>query len=317
MSIEQIEKEEVFCSVVLPVHNGERFLREAIESVLNQTYTNFEFIIIENCSTDLSLKILKSYSDNRIKIIIENNCGQVQAYNRGLKESKGEYIFIHDQDDISDTRRFKEQLKFMQTNSVDICGSYFSLINQNNETIGQIEMPTAHTNIVDMLLYKNSVIFNSSVCLRKYVFEMLGDFDINYYPSADYDFYLKGILKFVYGNVPVHLYYWRQHSQQISSTFIKDIREKTISISLKNRNHFPNRMLYTYMGLVYYYNNKLFEAFRLFLFAILRDKLSKKLVRYFSIVLFAGVPLTIFRKYNLVNSVIFLFAKRIIDKIIK
>ncbi len=294
----------------MPVHNGERFLREAIESVLNQTYINFEFLIIENCSTDSSLEIIKSYKDTRIKIIIEEDCGQVQAYNCGFKEAEGEYIFIHDHDDISHPERFEKQLEFVVKNNIDICGSYFKLIDEKNEVVGQITMPTDHENIVDELLYKNSTIFNSSVCIKKSVFNSIGTFDITYYPSADYDFYLKGITKFNYGNVPEFLYSWRQHTKQISSSFVKTISEKTIAISLKNKINFPVKMENTYRGLVYYYNDKLLKSFYFFLVALVSDKQSKKLLRYFSILLILGIPLKFFRKFNFVNSTLFTKTKQ-------
>jgi len=318
MYIEQmINNNEIFCSVVMPVHNGERFLRQAIESVLNQTFTNFEFLIIENCSTDSSVEIIKTYNDERIRLIIETDCGQVQAYNRGFREAKGLYIFIVDHDDVSNSERFIEQLKYSVINRIDICGSYFNLIDQNGEKIGHIEMPINHTDIVDELLYKNSAIFNSSICVKKNVFEKLGDFDALYYPSADYDFYLKGIVKFVYGNVPQYLYSWRQHPQQISNIFVKDCTRKTISISLKNKKYFPNKMRLTYTGLVYYYNDKLLTSLYYFFIALFSDKITQKLLRYFFIALILGIPLKIFRKFNLVNSKIFLFTKGKIDFFIK
>ncbi len=300
----------------MPVHNGERFLREAIESVLKQSYTNFEFLIIENCSSDASVEIIKSYNDSRIRLIYEKNCGQVQAYNRGFKEAKGEFVFILDHDDISHQERFSEQLEFIKKNNVDICGSYFYLIDENNKEVGQITMPTTHTQIVDELLYKNSVIFNSSVCIKKSVFEELGYFDVNFYPSADYDFYLKGVDKFAYGNVPKYLYSWRQHSKQISNSFVNSITEKTISISLKNKKYFPKKMKFTYTGLVYYYNDKLFKSFLSFVVAFVNDRLSKKLFRYFFLVLVLGIPLKIFRKFNFVNSKIFIYSKQKIDFIL-
>jgi len=303
-------------SVVMPVHNGEKYLREAIESVLNQTYTNFEFLIIENCSTDSSVDIIKSYKDPRIRLIFEENCGQVQAYNRGFKEAKGEFIFIHDQDDISDPERFEKQLKCMIEKNVDICGSYFNLISQNGKIIGHIKMPTESTNIIDELLYKNSTIFNSTVCVRKTVFASIGYFDISYYPSSDYDFYLKGITKFTYGNIPEYLYSWRRHQKQISSNFIEDITEKTINISLKNKKFFPFNKINTYTGLVYYYNDKLLKSFGYFLKALFKDKYSKILTRYFLILLLGGIPLKIFRKLDLLNTKLFLFVKKQFDRVI-
>jgi glycosyltransferase involved in cell wall biosynthesis len=122
-------------SVVMPVHNGEKFLREAIESVLNQTYTNFEFLLIENCSTDSSVEIIKSYNDQRIKLIVEEDCGIVQGYNRGFKEAKGEYIIVHDQDDISLPERIESQLYFLTRNKLDLCGSSFSIVNEIAEKV--------------------------------------------------------------------------------------------------------------------------------------------------------------------------------------
>lgn len=316
MSIIQIEKEEIFCSVIMPVHNGERFLRKAIESVLNQTYTNFEFLIIKNCSTDSSLDIIESYDDNRIRLIIEKDCGQVQAYNRGFREAKGEYIFIHDQDDVSHHERFEKQLNCMLEQNVDICGSYFNLMSQSGKIIGHIKMPTKSSDIIDELVYKNSTIFNSSVCIRKTVFANIGYFDILYYPSADYDFYLKGLTKFSYANVPETLYSWRQHEKQISSSDVKTISEKTILISLKNKNKFPPKMLNTYIGLIYYFNNKLLKSFSFLLLAVITDKFSKKLLRYLIITFFFGIPLKIFRKFNLLHSEVFIQAKNILNKVL-
>ncbi len=317
MSITQIERQEIFCSVVMPVHNGERFLQEAIESVLNQTYKNLEFLIIENCSTDLSLNIIKSFIDPRIKLIINDDCGQVQAYNRGFKEAKGEYVFIHDQDDLSDLKRFEIQLDFIMANNIEICGTFLNIIEENGKIIGKIEMPTNHLKIADELLYKNYTIFNSSTCIKKDVIKELGYFDIALYPCADYDFYLKGISKFIYGNVNEYLYYWRQHPKQISKRFAHEVQNYTILISLNNCEHFPLKMEYTYKGLVYYYNNRLFQSLSLFGKAIIKDRVSKKLVRYILIILTGGIPLKILRKFNLVNSNLFNSLKKILDKIFK
>ena len=303
-------------SVVMPVHNGEKYLREAIESVLNQTYTNFEFLIIENCSTDSSVEIIKSYNDHRIRLIIENNCGQVQAYNRGFKEAKGEYVFIHDHDDISHPERFEKQLENMIKNNIEICGSYFSLIDENKKIIGKIEVPIKHDAIVKELLYRNSTIFNSSVCINKKVFMRLDNFNIKYFPSADYEFYLRGVGLFVYGNIPEFLYSWRQHPKQISSSYIKEVASKTIAISLMYKNKFPANKINTYTGLVYYYNDKLLKSFGYFFIALFLDKFTKKLLRYFLIVCFAGVPLKLIRKFNLVNSKLFLTSKKAFNKVL-
>ena len=102
-------------SVLMSVYNGEKYLREAIDSILNQTFTNFEFIIIDDASTDDSNAIIKKYTDKRIKLV-ENpqNMGLTKSLNRGLKISLGKYIARLDSDDLAFPNRLKEQYEFME-----------------------------------------------------------------------------------------------------------------------------------------------------------------------------------------------------------
>lgn len=303
-------------SVVMPVHNGERFLIEAIESVLNQTYTNFEFLIIENCSTDSSLEIIKSYKDKRIRLIIEDDCGQVQAYNRGFKEAKGKYIFIHDQDDVSDSVRFLKQLNYIIQNNSDICGSYFKIINKDSKIIGLQKIPIKNKDIKEQLLYKNYTIFNPSVCINKKVFNEIGFFNEEYFPSSDYEFYLRGINKYKYLNIPECLYSWRIHNEQISTLNKKDTKEKSLFISLKHL--YSSSKKYSeinyYKGLIFYYNDKLFNAFLYFVKSITINNFSKPALRYLIITLFLGIPLKMMRRKKFVYSKNFLSLKLFFNK---
>ena len=101
-------------SIIMPAYNAEKYIREAIESILNQTYTDFEFIIINDGSTDKTKEIIKSYSDPRI-VYMENeeNSGIVVTLNKGLKCAQGEYIARMDSDDISLPDRFEKQIAYM------------------------------------------------------------------------------------------------------------------------------------------------------------------------------------------------------------
>lgn len=106
-----------FVSVVMPVYNCERFVSFAIESILNQTYKNFEFIIIDDGSSDNTLSILKTYSkkDKRIKIIInQKNLNQSKSIKKALRLAKGEYFIKMDNDDISDEKRIEKEVYFME-----------------------------------------------------------------------------------------------------------------------------------------------------------------------------------------------------------
>jgi len=111
-------------SVVLSVYNAEKYLSEAIESILNQSYGNFEFIIINDGSTDRSLEIIKSYEDVRIILISRENRGLAASLNEGIIKATGKYIARMDADDISFPERFEKQITFMEDNhEIGICGT--------------------------------------------------------------------------------------------------------------------------------------------------------------------------------------------------
>jgi glycosyltransferase involved in cell wall biosynthesis len=123
-------------SIIMTVYNGERFLREAIESCVNQTYANLELIIIDDGSTDSSLAIINYFEDHRIVLLInESNKGQSYSRNRGIKESTGEYIAIMDADDIMYPNRLEKQIQFLQSGNNEICFSWADIIDETGEWV--------------------------------------------------------------------------------------------------------------------------------------------------------------------------------------
>jgi len=120
-------------SVVMPVYNGEKFLGEAIESILNQTYKDFEFLIIYDKSTDNTLSIIQEFQrrDQRILLINGDKKGITDALNKGIEKAKGGYIARLDADDISFPERLEMQYKFMVKNKLDICGGDYISIDQD------------------------------------------------------------------------------------------------------------------------------------------------------------------------------------------
>jgi glycosyltransferase involved in cell wall biosynthesis len=123
-------------SIIMTVFNGERFLREAIESCLAQTYANLELIIIDDGSTDGSLEIINSFDDDRIVLLInESNKGQSYSRNRGIKKSSGEYIAIMDADDIMYPNRLEKQIQFLQSGNNAICFSWADIIDETGEWV--------------------------------------------------------------------------------------------------------------------------------------------------------------------------------------
>ena len=116
-------------SVVMAVYNGERHLREAIDSILNQTFADFEFVIIDDASTDRSGRILQEYAGKDKRIVIignETNMGLSKSLNKGIRLTKGEYIARMDADDISFPDRFEKQVKFLDDhNDIGILGTHY------------------------------------------------------------------------------------------------------------------------------------------------------------------------------------------------
>jgi glycosyltransferase involved in cell wall biosynthesis len=149
-------------TVLMPVYNGEAFLPESIESILAQTFNDFEFLIINDGSTDKSASIIDSYSDERIKHLMLNyNHGIVAALNIGLREARGEYIIRMDADDISLPVRIQEQVSFMDFNpDVGVCGTLA-------EVIGAGQMGTfMDSSLLKAYLLLDCPFVHSSVIIR-------------------------------------------------------------------------------------------------------------------------------------------------------
>jgi len=183
-------------SVIMPVYNTEKYLQQSIESILNQTYKDFEFIIINDGSSDNSLSILEEYAetDSRIKIISRENKGLVYSLNEGISVANGKYIARMDADDISLPNRFMEQIKYMENTNIDICGTYVEAIGDDENLI---KMKENEYNIsLDLYSLMNGhALCHPSVLLKKNAIKCIGGYDINYKYCEDLELWLRFIKK--------------------------------------------------------------------------------------------------------------------------
>ena len=133
-------------SLVMPVYNGEKFLKEAMESILNQTYKDFEFLIVYDESTDGTLSIIQKFQeqDTRVVLINGDKEGISGALNKGIKKSRGKYIARLDADDISLPTRFEKQINHMEIFKLDICGGHSLLIDSDGKINGIGMVPRSH-----------------------------------------------------------------------------------------------------------------------------------------------------------------------------
>jgi len=180
-------------SLVMPVYNGEGFVRESIDSMLNQSFTDFEFIIFNDGSTDKTREILESYTDPRIQIFHQNNLGIAQTLNKGINLAKGEYIARMDADDISQPDRLAQQVNWLNDN-LDHCAvaTRIQLIDINGNDVGgwsSDENTTTSEEIRKFLpsvncLAHSSVMIRADI-IRKYLY------DPKQWHSEDYDLWLR------------------------------------------------------------------------------------------------------------------------------
>ena len=223
----------------MAVYNGEKFLEEAIGSILKQTFSNFEFIIIDDGSEDTSLKIIKNFKDKRISILENNkNIGLSASLNKGTKLSKGKYIARMDADDISLPERLEKQYNFMERNpNIGIVGTGYHLINESGERMGTYIYPDNPVTIHWKLL-TGPIFPHPTVMLRKKVLiENNLFYNEEYFVTQDYELWCRMIQFSEGSNLPQALIQYRHHDQSKSkaeSDKQEQLRVKVSAESLVN-----------------------------------------------------------------------------------
>lgn len=207
-------------SIVMSTYNGEKYLKQSIESILSQTFRDFEFLIIDDGSTDNSWQILQDYAkkDSRVKVFRnEQNLGLTKSLNRGLSRAKGEYIARMDDDDISLPTRLEKQFQFMEQNpSVVLCGVRVLVIDQAGEEIGRKNLPLKHKDIKNKLLFNNQFIHSSLFFKND-----LGIYNEKFARAQDYEFVLRVASRHQVVNLPEYLVKWRARQGSLSFSGVK------------------------------------------------------------------------------------------------
>ena len=208
-------------SVIMGVYNGERFLREAVESVLSQTFGDFEFIICNDCSVDSSAEILKEMAEKDLRIVLlenKKNMGLAATLNNCLKVAKGEFIARMDCDDRSLPTRFERQVKWLKENP-DICamGSGVQFIDDNGTVYGEKQIKSVERfGIADVVKYSQLV--HPSVMMRKDKLLAVNGYSSNTLTTRaeDYDLWCKLCeTGETVGNIPEILFQYREDENNI------------------------------------------------------------------------------------------------------
>ncbi len=193
-------------SVLIPCFNAERFIAQSIESILGQTYEDFELLVLDDASTDSSLEVIKSFSDPRINVLVNtSNLGYLKTMNRLFGEAKGDLIAFQDADDLSNERRLELQVDFLrQKPSVSIVGTNYDLIDENSSCLGTYSLPEGEDQLKELIQHKNPF-QKPSIMFRKEVYGKVGGFREAFLDlkniSEDYDWLLRASHYFEFGNI--------------------------------------------------------------------------------------------------------------------
>lgn len=207
-------------SVIIPCYNAERYVESAVRSIMEQTYTNLEILVADDCSTDGTFSILKKLAaeDSRIKILRnETNLGVVDTLNELVSEASGVYIARMDADDISLPDRIARQIAFLQQNpQIDFCGCNAFHINDDGKTIGKTTLPESYDDVRFFLAYY-STFYHPAIFARAEVFKQ-NAYDKDFLHAEDYELWCRLIFaKGMKGaNLKERLLKYRINSQGVS-----------------------------------------------------------------------------------------------------
>lgn len=203
-------------SVIMPAYNGEKYIQAAINSIINQTYSNWELIVIDDASTDATTKIISSVKDDRIKKIYnKENKGISYSTNLGTKQSMGKYIALLDDDDIATPNRLEVQVKYLEAHpDIDVLGGRSIKINEYGEEIGYCSEPIRNPKLIRaFLLFYNRKFANGTIMYRRDFVEGYNlEYQENCYGMQDFKFSMDCSR---YGNlssIDVLLHYKRVHN---------------------------------------------------------------------------------------------------------
>ena len=218
-------------TVLLPVYNCELYIQTAVESILNQTFIDFELLIIDDASTDATVSILKKINDSRIQLIEKPvNSGYTNSLNHGLQIAKGQYIARMDGDDISYPERFAKQLAYLETHpEVGVCGTTYKIVGNNKS----ITIPENHEEIKIGLLWGNCIMHPSVMIRKKVVDDFSIQYDTSKEPAEDYAMWVRLLSLGKLHNLQEVLLEYRLYGNQVSRKRAEEQKKNDIAIKFQ------------------------------------------------------------------------------------
>jgi glycosyltransferase involved in cell wall biosynthesis len=215
-------------SVLMSVYNGERYLRAAMDSILGQTFRDFELIVIDDGSKDSSPDILRQYAqrDPRVKLTIRENKGLTTTLNEAFAQSRGKYLARMDCDDVALPHRFQKQIELLDANSNVVCtGGHFQLIDGEGRLLTTLRVPTGDAEIQDKLVRGHNSICHPCAMIRRTGMDRANGYDTRFKTSQDLDLWLRLGEIGKLANVADPILRFRLHESSVSETKRQQQRE--------------------------------------------------------------------------------------------
>jgi glycosyltransferase involved in cell wall biosynthesis len=269
-------------SVIMPVFNEENYLRASIESILNQTFSDFEFIIIDDGSTDNTSKIIESYKDNRIQFIKNKKKGIVKQLNFGINVANSQIIARMDADDVAECNRFEEQFDYLRQHpEVHVVGSNVLYLNEKSKIICEKKYPQYHNDIEFMMPIESSVC-HPSVMMRKEIFKNERQYSENFKYAEDYELFINLLVDgYKFYNIQKLLLRYRVPVSRIDQKRVSNSNEIAYKLGInylnntyKKNSSAQEEYNYNYrMALIEYYRGNVIKSRAFFLKCL---RISKK-----------------------------------------
>lgn len=209
-------------SIIIPAYNAESTIKSTIEAVRNQTYRDYELIVINDGSTDRTAEIVREIADDRFKLFSYKNGGLATARNRGIRQATGEYIAFLDADDLWTKDKLEKQVAILETNpEVGVVYSQTSYIDNESNFLYNCEPVCFAGDVLKELLLTNFLHNGSNPLIRQQAIATVGEFDCSLSSSEDWDFYLRLAARYPFAVVPEYQVLYRQTSNSMSSNVEK------------------------------------------------------------------------------------------------
>ena len=268
-------------SVIMTTLNSEKYVNASVDSILNQTFADYELIIVDGGSTDHTITLLQDYTDKRIRLFVLDGKRRSAQLNHGVHIATGTYAAIVDSDDKALPERFEEQVHYLDHQSeVSIVGSWANVISETETFLYTLRRPLSHKRIINNLLTMNGLCFGTS-CWRKNIFDQYAQFNERLLLSEDTEWLVRIAPYAVFANIPKPLMLLRK-TEKSRSRFSG--QENTLFVSsieqiIESSTYSGEEKMFQ-LGVLHYYYGTMSNARRYLIPSFLKRPLKISTLRY-------------------------------------